>query len=97
MLRSNCGRASAIQAFRASTSLPAVTLPLGVCTTAGGPASWRSMGLRSWMRMPMASATRRRPRTSLPGCTVAAMGEYQPAMLRAEPERRATSAGASAW
>ncbi|MNS87266.1 hypothetical protein D3C72_1212050 [compost metagenome] len=56
-----------------------------------------SIGVRSWMRMPMASATRRSPRTSLPGCTVAAIGEYTPARLRAEPERRATSSGGSAW
>ena len=39
MLRSNCGNASAIQAFSASTSFFAVTLPQGVRTRTLAPAS----------------------------------------------------------
>ncbi|MNM88161.1 hypothetical protein D3C81_1003640 [compost metagenome] len=92
--RENCGKARAIQAFIASTTRSQVTLPFGVLTLAGMPSSRPVIGVPSKIRTPSSSATRRSPRTSLPGCTLAAAGENQPSMCRAEPAMRCTSGSA---
>ncbi|MNT27736.1 hypothetical protein D3C72_1633780 [compost metagenome] len=90
-LRSNCGKARAIQALMASTTRSATTRPEGVETTAGLPSSSPVIGVPSYRRTPSSSATRRNPRTSLPGCTLAAAGENQPSMCRVEPALRCNS------
>ncbi|MNP24531.1 hypothetical protein D3C76_1172960 [compost metagenome] len=76
--RENSGKARAIQALMAMTTRLATTFPPGVLTVAGSPCSRPVIGEPSWIRTPRSSATRRRPRTSLPGCTLAAAGENQP-------------------
>ncbi|MCY1552230.1 hypothetical protein D9M68_886120 [compost metagenome] len=90
-VRSNSGNARAIQALIANTTRSAATRPLGVVTTAGLPSSSPVMGVPSNSRTPSSSATRRMPRTSLPGCTLAAAGENQPSMCRVEPAMRCRS------
>lgn len=47
IVRSNCGKRLAIHALIANTSLPALTLPDGVRTTAGWPGVKSSIGVRS--------------------------------------------------
>ncbi|MNN34643.1 hypothetical protein D3C81_1484580 [compost metagenome] len=90
-VRSNCGKARAIQALIASTTRSAMTAPFGVCTVAGRPSSSPVIGVPSCSRTPSSRATRRIPRTSLPGCTLAAAGENQPSRCLLEPAMRCTS------
>ena len=76
------------QAFVAMTTRSAVSTPSGVCRTAGARRSRRVTRVCSWMRTPSSSATRRRPRTSSAGWTIAAEGSNMPAMWRSDPLRR---------
>ena len=86
-------RSPTAHAFVAMTTRSAVTTPRGVCSTAGARRSSRVTRVPSWMRTPSSSATRRSPRTSSAGCTIAADGSNRPAMWRSEPLRRAVSSG----
>ncbi len=86
-------RSPTAHAFVAITTRSAVSTPRGVCSTAGARRSRRVTRVPSWMRTPSSSATRRRPRASSAGCTIAADGSNMPAMWRSEPLRRAVSSG----
>ena len=86
-------RRLAAQAFVASTRRSAVSTPCSVRTTGGERRSRSVTRECSCRRTPRSSATRRRPRTSSAGCTVAPPGSQTPARWVGEPVRRATSSG----
>ena len=59
------------QAFNARTAAPARTVPRGVSARHAEPAPNRVTGVCSWILTPRSSNTRRMPRASRAGCTVA--------------------------
>ena len=67
-------RSPTAQAFVATTTRSAVSTPRAVCSTAGERRSSRVTRVPSWMRTPSSSATRRSPRASRAGCTIAPGG-----------------------
>ena len=85
----------ASHAFMASTTRSAVTTPPGVWTRGGRERSSRVIGERSKIRTPRSSATRRSPRASSAGWTVAPDCSSTPARWVGDPARRATSSGSS--
>ena len=70
-------------------------MPPGVWTRGGRERSSRVMGERSKIRTPRSSATRRSPRASNAGWTVAPDCSSTPARWVGDPARRATSSGSS--
>ena len=85
----------AAQAFVASTTFSAATAPRAVRTTGGRPPSIAVTGDRSNTQTPRSTATRRNPRASSAGCTLAAPSSHTPATWTAEPVRAATSSAVS--
>ncbi|MNJ57318.1 hypothetical protein D3C77_529030 [compost metagenome] len=73
IIRRNSGNC-APQALSANTTWLAFTWPLAVCTTGCLPRCRWVNGDFSKICTPSFSATRRRPRASMAGCTVAALG-----------------------
>ena len=88
-------RSPAAHALVATTRRSAVRRPRSHRTTTGWPREKERTRVCSKIRTPDSSATRRSPRASRAGCTVAAEASKTPARWTADPERRAISSGES--
>ena len=89
-------RSRAAHAPCASTTLPADTAPPGVTTRGRRPFSTRTMGVRSKMRTPRSSSTRRSSRASLPGWSTVRSGVITPPTKRGESATRPRLGGVHA-